>query len=156
MKKRNILTLVLSLAIVYATAFLGSLFTTSAVKTEWYASIRPAITPPNWIFPIVWNVLFFLIALSLYFAWTNSKNKRQKTKVAIVFGINLILNALWSYLFFGLQNPLAGFVDILLIDISIIVTMLAVYKISKKSAWLLAPYLLWVSFASIINYLAAF
>ncbi|HLD36997.1 MAG TPA: TspO/MBR family protein [Candidatus Nanoarchaeia archaeon] len=146
--------LVLSLIIVYLAALIGSLFTSSSVKSEWYQQIKPGITPPSYIFPIVWNILFFLIALSLYFAWTNSRNKSDRKKIAGVFAANLMLNVLWSALFFGMKNPLAGFIDIILLWLSIIFMIAATWKISRASAYLLIPYFLWVSFAAVLNYLA--
>ena len=135
---------------------IGSLFTTKNVNSDWYQSIQPAITPPNWVFPIAWNILFLLISFSLYFAWTSSKNKREKKKVAIVFGINFILNILWSVLFFGLKQTQIAFIEILLLWLSIFGAILITKKISKKSSWLLIPYLIWVTFASVLNYLIAF
>jgi len=135
---------------------IGSLFTTKNVNSDWYQSIQPAITPPNWVFPIAWNILFLLISFSLYFAWTSSKNKREKKKVAIVFGINFILNILWSVLFFGLKQTQLAFIDIILMWLSIFAIILLVNNISRKSSWLLVPYLIWVAFASILNALIAF
>jgi tryptophan-rich sensory protein len=143
--------LILSLIIVYATAIIGSLFTSGNTSGEWYNSIRPSITPPNWIFPIVWNILFLLIAISLYLAW--AKNKENK-KIAIVFGINFLLNILWSYLYFTLKNPLLALIEIIILETSIIAMILVTYKIDKKAAYLLIPYLLWVGFATILNYLS--
>lgn len=151
MKKVNWKVLIFSLIIVYSIAFIGSLFT--SIDNDWYESVRPTITPPSFVFPIVWNILFFLIALSLYLAWINSKNKDKK-KIILVFGINLILNALWSFLYFKMQNPLYAFVDLILIWISIIAMIFVTYKIKKSSAYLLIPYLLWVSFAGILNWLS--
>jgi len=154
MKKRlNWKVLVICLVVVYATAFIGSIFTSAAVNTEWYDSIRPSITPPNWVFPVVWNILFFLISISLYYAWT-SANKKSKQKVAIVFAINLILNASWSYFYFKMQNPLSAFYIIILIWFSILSMIYITYKINKTASYLLIPYFLWVSFASILNYLS--
>jgi translocator protein len=146
---------VLSLVVVYLSAFIGSLFTSMNTDSEWYQSIRPAITPPNYVFPIVWNILFFLIALSLYFAWINS-NEKQKIKVAIVFGVNLILNILWSVFYFGMQKPNYAFFELIVLWFSIISMIALTARINKKSAWLLVPYLLWVSFAGVLNYLSAF
>jgi len=115
---------------------------------------RPTITPPNYVFPIVWNILFFLIALSLYFAWTSNKTKKKyKPKIARIFVINLLLNALWSYFFFTLKNPLIALADLILIWITIIAMIYTTKKVSKTSAWLLVPYLLWVSFAGVLNWL---
>jgi len=153
-KKINWKILIITLIIVYAVAFIGSLFTSPATDTEWYNSIKPSITPPNWVFPIVWNILFFLIALSLYFAWINAKNKNIKKKIALVFGINFFLNIFWSILYFGLKNPVASFIEIIFLWFSIIAMIYITYKVDKKAAWLLVPYLLWVGFAVILNFLS--
>ena len=148
-------TLLLCVLIVYAFALLGSLFTSSAVKSPWYDSIRVSLTPPNWIFPVVWNILFFLIALSLFYAWTSAKKKSRKN-VAIVFGINLFLNALWSLLFFSLKKTNLAFFELIVLWISILFMIFTTRKINKRSAWLLVPYAIWVGFAGILNYLIAF
>jgi tryptophan-rich sensory protein len=154
-KVKNIYILILCFLFVYLFAFIGSAFTSASVDSEWYYSIKPNITPPNWVFPVVWNILFFLIALSLFFVWIKS-SKKQKPKIAILFGANLFLNILWSFSFFFLQNPTLAFADLILLEVSIIAIILFVKKIEKKSAWLLVPYLLWVGFAGILNYLIAF
>ncbi len=155
MEKKNLKIFILCLIIVYLVAFLGSLFTSPNTNTDWYNSIRPSITPPNWVFPIVWNILFFLIACSLYLSWINS-NKKDRTKLAWIFGINFFLNILWSVLYFGLKNPLLSFFELILLEASIIWMILITKKISKKSAWLLVPYLIWVVFAGVLNFLTAF
>lgn len=150
--KPNYKTLAISLIIVYAFAFAGSLFTDTG---GWYESVKPSITPPNFVFPIVWNILFFLIAISLYLAYTNAK-KNQKKEIAFVFGINLFLNVLWSILFFGLQKPQFAFVELILLEVSIVLMIIKTNKIYKTSSYLLIPYLLWVAFAGILNWLIAF
>lgn len=153
-KKSRIFLFIICLIITYAAAAIGGIFTSSGVNSDWYDSIRPSITPPNYVFPIAWNILFFLIALSIYFAWVSAKNAKQKKIIIAIFGINLTLNILWSVLFFGLKNPLFGFIDIIAVWLSILIAILILAKINKISAYLLIPYLLWVSFASIINYVA--
>jgi tryptophan-rich sensory protein len=155
MKKVNWKVLIISLVVVYSVALIGGLFTSSNVNTDWYESVKISITPPNWVFPIVWNILFFLIALSLYFAWIKS-NKKQKKKIAIVFGINFILNIFWSILFFTMQNPVASFFEILFLLLSIKLMIIVTWRINKISSYLLIPYLLWVAFAGVLNYLIAF
>ena len=155
MKKINWKILVASLVIVYFVAFVGSLFTSPATDSEWYESIRPSITPPNWVFPVVWNILFFLIAISLYISWINA-NKTEKKKLVWVFGINFVLNIFWSVLYFGLKNPLASFFELILLWVSILVMVFVTYKIRKTASYLLIPYLFWVAFAGILNYLSAF
>jgi tryptophan-rich sensory protein len=158
MKKRkvNLKILIFCIVAVYAAAFLGSLFSSSNVNTSWYQSVKPSITPPNWIFPVVWNILFLLIALSLYFAWMNSKKKKEKIKISLFFALNLILNVFWSFLFFSMKNPVYSFFELILLWLSIISLIAVTWKISRKSAYLLIPYLLWVSFAGVLNFLIAF
>ena len=148
--------LVISFLIVFTVAFVGSLFTSTNTDTAWYDSIKPEITPPNWVFPIVWNVLFVLIALSLYFSWANSKNKKDKEKIILAFGINFILNIFWSVLYFTLKNPFVALLEIFVLWSSIMFMIYVTYGISKKAAYLLVPCLLWVSFATILNYLTVF
>lgn len=152
MKKFNIITFIICIVIVFAVAGIGSLFTAGNSSGDWYDSIKPSITPPGFVFPIVWNILFFLISLSLYFAWQSS-DKKQKTNIAIVFGINFILNIFWSYLYFYLRRPNFAFIEIFFLLLSIISMIVVTWKIDKKSSYLLIPYLLWVSFATILNYL---
>ena len=136
-------------------AIIGSIFTTSSVNSAWYQTIKPSLTPQNWVFPLVWNILFFLIAISLYILWTSS-NKKQKNKVALAFGVNFILNILWTFLYFKIQNPLFALYEIIFLWISIVFMISTAYKINKKASYLIIPYLLWVSFAIILNYMSAF
>ena len=144
--------LIVSLAIVYLVALIGSIFTPNAVKSRWYDSIKLGITPPDWVFPIAWSILFFLIALSLYFSLITA-NKKQKNSIVLVYGINFFLNILWSVLYFGLKNPLIALFEIIALLVSIIAMIQVSYKIDKKAAYLLIPYLLWVAFATILNLL---
>jgi tryptophan-rich sensory protein len=156
-KRFNFKVLIICLFIVFLfVGGIGGLFTSKNTNTDWYDSIKPSITPPGWVFSIAWNFLFVLISFSLYFAWMSSKDKQQKKKVALVFGINFILNILWSVLFFGLKLLQLAFIEIIILWISILAMILITRTISKKSSWLLLPYLLWVGFASVLNYMAAF
>ncbi len=145
--------LIACLIIVYGIGFIGSIFTSGETNTAWYESVKSSLTPPNWIFPVVWNILFFLIALSMYFAWINSE-KKQRLILIDLYGVNLIFNCLWSLLFFGLKDSFSAFVDIIIIWLSIIVLMFYTRKISRTASWLLLPYLIWVSFAALLNFLA--
>jgi len=146
--------LINSFIIVFLVAGLGSIFTSQNTGSDWYNSIKPTITPPNIVFPIAWSILFFLIALSLYFCRIGSKNKNETSSIAIVFGVNFMLNIIWSILYFGMKNPRLAFFDIILLLASIVSILLLSWKISKKSFWLLMPYFIWVCFASILNYLS--
>ena len=155
-KKINWKVLITCLIIVILIACIGSLFTTPAVKSSWYQSNKPSLTPPDIVFPIAWTILFFLIFLALYFSWTSAKTKNSKKKITAVFGFNFLLNIYWSILYFHFKNPTAAFIEIILLWISILMMILITWKINKKSAYLLIPYLLWVSFAAILNFLSAF
>jgi len=148
--KINWKVLIISLVVVYLIGFLGSIFTSPAVSSDWYLQNKPSITPPGFVFPIVWNVLFFLIAISIYFSFTNFKDKKN---VVVLFGINLLLNFLWSILFFGMKNPFYAFIDLILLWLSILSLVIFNWKISRISSYLLIPYLLWVSFAGYLNLL---
>jgi len=154
MKSKKWLVFVVSFAVVYGIAFLGSLFTSLGVQSAWYQGIRPPITPPNYVFPIIWNILFLLIALALAFSWIHSNGKRERRAVMLAFGINLVLNLLWSALYFGLQQPLLAFFDIVLILFSIIYLMVITWEIDVKATLMLLPYLLWVNFAALLNLLS--
>lgn len=155
-RKMNWKVLAASFALVFFAAFLGSVLTSPSANSQWYDSIKPSITPPNFVFPIVWNVIFFLVALSLYISWTSAKNKDAKKPIAIVFGVNLLLNVLWSFLFFAKQNPFGAFFDLIALWLTIAAMIFTVYRINKTSSYLLIPYLLWVSFAGVLNYIIAF
>jgi translocator protein len=142
----------ISLLIVYSVAFAATLFIDTG---SWYESVKPSITPPNFVFPIVWNTLFLLLALSFSISWMNSK-KKQKSKLAFAFAINLFLNLSWSILFFGIKNPIASFFELILLWFSIIFLILTMYKIDQFSSYIQIPYLIWVIFAGILNWLIAF
>ncbi len=152
-RKYSLLVLVCSLVIVYGAGFLGSLVTIGEVNGAWYTSVKPSITPPSWIFPWVWNFLFFLIALCLWRSWMRA-TEREKQHVAFWYGINLVLNVAWSFLYFRHHAPAAAFIDLILLWVSIIGMMVVSYRIRPKYVWFLVPYLAWVSFAGILNYLS--
>jgi len=151
MKKINWKILVIAFIIVHLAAFVGSRFTNTG---DWYESVKPGITPPGYVFPIVWTVLFILISISFYLVLM-SVGKWRKKAIA-VFIINIFLNGLWSYLFFGLQNPGAAFFELILLWITILLMIYTSSKLNRIASYLLIPYLLWVSFAGVLNYLIAF
>lgn len=151
MKKRslkNALLFLFSLLICQLAGIVGSIFTRPAIN-DWYIYLKkPDIAPPSWIFAPVWTVLFLLMGVSL-FLLIKSKNNQ---KALGAFFIQLILNVFWSIMFFGARNPMFAFIEILFLWITILATIVYSYRISKTAAWLLAPYLLWVSFAMLLNY----
>jgi len=154
-KKFNWKVFLISFIIVIFVAYLGSIFTSQGTGSAWYQQIKPSITPPNFVFPIAWTILFVLIALALYFTWTNAKED-DKPRIVWIYGFNFIFNIVWSLLFFTLKNPLFAFIEIIAMEISIIFMLILSWRIDKKAAWMLVPYLLWVAFAAVLTGLAAF
>ena len=148
---KKIFKLVISIFIPLFIGFLGSFFTASSVNS-WYTAInKPSFTPPNWIFAPVWTTLFILIGLSFYFVWIKGFGRERKKAVTVYF-FQLLLNLSWSLFFFGLRSPLIGLIDIIALWFAVIANIIIFHRISKKAGYLLIPYLLWVSFAAILNF----
>ncbi len=152
MKSNNALKLLLSVVMCLAVGFFGGLFTSSSATT-WYVTLnKPSFNPPSWLFAPVWTVLYVLIGISFYVIWKKGIDKKE---LAFFFA-QLGLNFVWSLLFFGLKIPWVAFVDIVLLWVFILLTILAFYKKDKVASWLLLPYLLWVAFASVLNFAIAY
>lgn len=140
----------ISLLLCFVVAFLGSLVTTPSIDT-WYVTLqKPSFNPPNWVFGPVWTVLYFLMSVSLFLIWSK-KTKNKDKKPLQFFLLQLGLNLLWSIVFFGLHSPIGAFITIVLLWAAIFYTIILFYKVSKNAAYLLIPYLLWVSFATLLN-----
>lgn len=147
----NFLRLILAIIICQLAGIIGAFFTTPSIPT-WYASLtKPAFNPPNYVFGPVWTILYLLMGISLYFILQDSKKSREKKKGLIFFFLQLVLNSFWSIVFFGSQSILGGLIIILILWFLIFQTIIHFAKINKTSAYLLYPYLLWVSFATILN-----
>ena len=145
------LKLISAVAICLVAGFIGSIFTTPAIPT-WYAGLnKPSFNPPNWIFAPVWTTLFILMGIAVFLVW----EKRGESKLAqygiYLFGLQLAMNTLWSILFFGMQSPLAALFDIAVLWVLILACIITFWKVAKLAGWLMLPYILWVSFASILN-----
>jgi len=130
---------------------LGSLVTITG-PGSWYSTLqKPFFAPPNWLFAPMWITLFVLMGIALYLIW-ESGTERREVKLALgIFGLQFLLNVLWSFLFFGLKSPLLGFIDILLLWVMIVATIRAFYPVKKNAAYLLIPYIAWVTLASALN-----
>ena len=149
---RNIFKLIVSVGAPLVAGAIGSVFTASSMDT-WYANLaKPALNPPGWVFGPVWTTLFVLMGIAMFLVWKKLESNRH-TKVALtLFGVQLILNILWSVLFFGLRSPGSAFVEIIFLWVAILATIIAFAKVSRPAGWLLVPYILWVSFATYLNY----
>jgi len=125
---------------------LGSFATATSVKS-WYLTdlTKPTWNPPSWVFGPVWTTLFLLMGISLYLVWGKKNNLKW-------FWTQLVLNIIWSYLFFGLRSPSLAFFEIAILWIAILITIVKFWKLNKTASVLLWPYLAWVSFASFLNF----
>ena len=152
MEINKITKLILSVIICQLAGIIGSFFTSPSIQT-WYAILKkPFFNPPNWVFAPVWTTLFLLMGISLYLVWSRGI-KTKKSKIAFTFfAVQLILNILWSVIFFGLKSPFYAFIEIIFLWAAILLTIFAFYRISKTAAYLLVPYIIWVSFAAMLNF----
>lgn len=132
--------------------FLVGQVTRAEIET-WYVFLeKPFFNPPNWLFAPVWSVLYVLMAIAAARVWSNTKSEVVVIRKALLFWwIQLALNTAWSFLFFGLKNPLLALVEIVLLELLIYETYLQFRKIDVVSAKLLIPYMIWVAFAAILN-----
>ena len=137
------------LLVCLAAGLLGSLATAPQIPA-WYATLaKPSWNPPNWVFAPVWTTLYVLMGIAAWLVW---RKRGFRGRTAVLFWSQLALNALWSILFFGLENPGAAFVEVVLLWVLIAATVRDFARISKVAAALLAPYLAWVTFASALNF----
>jgi tryptophan-rich sensory protein len=148
---RNTLKLVTSVLICLVAGGLGTIFTISAIPT-WYAHLnKPPFSPPNWIFAPVWTTLYILMGIAIYLIWKKGFKTKKVRDAVCLFGVQLVLNAIWSPIFFGMHNLLLALVVIVVMWIYIVKTIRAFAKVDKTASLLLYPYILWVSFATILN-----
>lgn len=154
MKARTLGMGILSVLLGELVGVIGSIpiFTTNAISA-WYAVlIKPSFAPPNWIFGPAWLVLYALIGLSAYVFWLKGKGKRGARTSLGLFGVQIALNVLWPVLFFGLRSPVLGLIDIVALIVAVVAVIARFYKVSRASAYLLVPYVLWVAFATLLNF----
>lgn len=177
MKFDNLSKFLASLVICSLAGAIGSISTASSVSTWYTTLVKPALNPPSWLFAPVWTTLYIMMSVSLFLVWKNNWKIRyplvtkkwgkawnpysqrlwtgswQTANVISIFGIQLGLNTLWSVLFFGLHTPGFAFFELLALWCAIVYTIINFYRISKPAAYLLIPYLLWVSFAGYLNFM---
>jgi translocator protein len=147
---KNAKKLIGSIVVTQLAGILGAVFTTPSIST-WYATVnKPVFNPPNWIFGPVWTLLYLMMGVALYLVIIekNSANKKVALKY---FWIQLGLNTLWSIIFFGMQLPALALLEIVILWYMILMTIRKFLPISKTAGYLLVPYILWVSFASVLN-----
>lgn len=149
---RTNLNSALGLAGILVLCFSAAAFGSEFMPGEWYAALKkPPWNPPNWIFGPVWSALYTMMAVAAWLVWRRGGFKLNQLPLSL-FLTQLLLNALWSWLFFGLKNPALAFVEIVLLWIAIGGTITSFWPRQRAAAWLLVPYLAWVSFAAVLNF----
>lgn len=148
----NYAKLAVSIIICQLAGAIGSVVTLNSIAT-WYSTLqKPAFAPPNWLFGPVWITLYLLMGISLYLVWSKGLDDRAVKIGIALFAIQLFLNAIWSPVFFGLHSIKLAFYIILAMWLFIMMTIVRFYSISKPAAYLLVPYIIWVTIASVLNY----
>lgn len=143
--------LIFSILLIEIIGAAGVIFTTPAIP-GWYASIvKPFFTPPSWVFAPVWTALFLMMGISLYLILQEGFDKDKVRIAAYAFAVQMALNVLWSFLFFGLQNPLIGFIEIVVLWLAILFTIKTFHPVSRPAAYMLVPYIIWVTIATALN-----
>ncbi len=152
MKISNFLKLIIAIFVSESAGIIGSVFTAPSIPTWYVGIVNPALNPPAWVFGPVWTTLFALMGIAAFLVWKKGLD-RKDVKIAIgIFIGQLLLNTLWSIVFFGLHSPGGALIEIIFLWFAILATIITFAKISKAAAWLLAPYILWVSFAMYLNF----
>lgn len=131
--------------------FIGAVATTPAIQS-WYVYLnKPFFTPPNWLFAPVWTLLYLLIGVSAYLIYQKGFKKKEIKDALYLFAIQLTLNTLWSYIFFGYKLLFAAYIEIIILWIFIFLTIKAFWKIDELAGKLMIPYIVWVTYASFLN-----
>ena len=156
---KTIFKLAIAVGISETAGIAGALFTSPAISSEWYQRLaQPSWSPPGWVFSPVWTALYAAMGVAAFLVWssyarTADRQHRKGITVALgIFIVQLVLNILWSVLFFGFQSPGLAFLELGILWFAILATIVAFFRISRAAAWFLVPYLLWVSFAGVLNY----
>jgi tryptophan-rich sensory protein len=148
----KIAKLLIMVAVCVAVGYVSGMVTRESVTT-WYPTLeKPSFNPPNWLFAPVWTALYIIMGIAGALVWDRIDTDEENVKKGLrFFFIQLVLNALWSYLFFGLKNPMIALVEIILLWLMIYETFVQFHKVNKTAAYLFIPYLLWVTFAMVLN-----
>lgn len=149
---RSVPILIGSIILCNLAGLLGALLTTTGPGSWYDTLVKPAFTPPSWVFGPVWTTLYVLMGVSLYLVLMEWRDGTDVQIPLALFGIQLVLNILWSFFFFGLKSPSTGLAGILLLWVFILATIISFFKIHRTATLLLLPYLTWVSLASYLNY----
>ena len=150
--RKGILAAAISIGLALAVAAIGGLATSSSVGS-WYVTLnKPSFNPPSAVFAPVWTTLYILMALAAWRAWRSPAADDKRRRALMLYGVQLALNLAWSLIFFGLRRPDLAMIEIAVLLAAIVATTAAFARIDRPAAWMMAPYIAWVSFASLLNF----
>ena len=150
MKKNDLIKLITAVSLTVVLGAVGGLVTAPEIPT-WYAGLtKPSFNPPNWLFGPVWTTLYILMGISCYLVWKQPPST-ERNRALSVFIIQFVLNFCWSFIFFGMHATGWALAEMILLWITILITIFSFARFSKTAAWLLVPYISWVSFAMLLN-----
>ena len=150
--KKNVVRFAIALLIPLLAGAIGSIFTSLSVDT-WYTGLeKPFLNPPSWVFGPVWTTLYILMGIALFLVWKKGLSSKGVKPALYVFAMQMVLSVTWSIFFFGMQSPGLALINIALLWFYIFWTIIMFRRVSKIASYLLIPYILWVSFASYLNY----
>jgi len=148
---RSIAVLIVAVLVPLAVGILGSFSTMDSVRT-WYPSlVRPSFAPPTWVFGPVWTALYAMMGVASWLVWRQGFAQPEVRGALAVYGVQLVFNLIWSWLFFGLQRPFLALLDIVVLLVLIVVSVIRFAAVDRRAALLLLPYLAWVAFATVLN-----
>lgn len=149
--RKKLKPLVISIAIPLIVGGLSALLTMNSMET--FSSLnQPPLSPPGWLFPVVWTVLYILMGIASYLVYTSNNSQSEIQSALAVYGLQLAVNFFWSLIFFNLRWFLFAFIWLVLLWVLILITLRSFHRLSKPAGWLLLPYLLWVTFAGYLNF----
>jgi benzodiazapine receptor len=149
---QKVIGLIIWIVIAFIPGAVGNLFTLPSIPTWYAALVKPAFNPPNWIFGPVWTLLYITMGIGAYLIWEKRKENTTVKYALVLFFAQLTLNGLWSIIFFGRHDIFLAFIEIILLWFLILATIIKFYQIRPFAGLILIPYLLWVSFAGVLNY----
>ncbi|HRZ86834.1 MAG TPA: tryptophan-rich sensory protein [bacterium] len=148
---KKVIKLIFCVLACEAVGMAGALFTISAIPT-WYVTLaKPPMNPPNWVFGPAWTALYLLMGVSAFLIWEKGLDRKEVRTALELFGLQLFFNAAWTPIFFGVKEPLAALLVIILLWVTLIETIVKFYTLSRAAGMLLIPYILWISFAAYLN-----
>lgn len=149
--EKNIIALIISVLLAEGIGFLSG-FLSMTSSSDYEKFIKPTFFPPGWVFPVVWTILYFLMGVAAYRIWMKGKSGEDVHKALFLYGTQLFFNFLWSIIFFRFRLYAIAFLELLLLLVFILLTTFEFHRIDKPSTYLMIPYIAWVSFAGVLNY----